>query len=64
MFLFSNLGNASKLYESVHEKIFSLPSEFLLYPGHDYQGIVLPHPTGVRGWWGVRENFTDMTTKV
>ena len=34
-------GNASKLYESVHEKIFSLPSHFLLYPGHDYQGFTV-----------------------
>lgn len=33
------LGNASSLYESVHEKILSLPSNFLLYPGHDYQGL-------------------------
>lgn len=31
-------GNASTLYDSVHSKILSLPSHFLLYPGHDYQG--------------------------
>ncbi|XP_046855343.1 persulfide dioxygenase ETHE1, mitochondrial-like [Xenia sp. Carnegie-2017] len=34
-------GNASSLYESVHEKILSLPSNFLLYPGHDYQGFTV-----------------------
>lgn len=31
-------GNARALYRSVHEVIFSLPDETLLYPGHDYNG--------------------------
>lgn len=31
-------GDARTLYRSVHEKIFSLPDETHLYPGHDYQG--------------------------
>lgn len=31
-------GNASALYHSVTQKIFSLPDETLIYPGHDYQG--------------------------
>ncbi|KAK2168350.1 hypothetical protein NP493_1232g00014 [Ridgeia piscesae] len=31
-------GNAETLYRSVHEKIFSLPENFMLYPGHDYTG--------------------------
>lgn len=31
-------GNARTLYESVHEKIFSLPDTTLVYPGHDYGG--------------------------
>ncbi|MFN7697090.1 MAG: MBL fold metallo-hydrolase [Deltaproteobacteria bacterium] len=31
-------GDASTLYRSVHEKILSLPSTCLLYPGHDYKG--------------------------
>jgi rhodanese-related sulfurtransferase len=26
------------MYRSVHDRIFSLPDECLLYPGHDYQG--------------------------
>ena len=30
-------GDAATLYRSVHEKIFSLPGETLVYPGHDYQ---------------------------
>jgi glyoxylase-like metal-dependent hydrolase (beta-lactamase superfamily II) len=25
------------LYRSVHDKIFSLPRDTLVYPGHDYQ---------------------------
>jgi len=32
------MGNASQLYDSIHQKIFSLPDETLIYPGHDYQG--------------------------
>ncbi|CAH2318749.1 persulfide dioxygenase ETHE1, mitochondrial [Pelobates cultripes] len=31
-------GCPSKLYHSVHTQIFSLPSECLLYPAHDYTG--------------------------
>jgi glyoxylase-like metal-dependent hydrolase (beta-lactamase superfamily II) len=31
-------GNAATLFESVRKKIFSLPDETLLYPGHDYRG--------------------------
>lgn len=31
-------GDASLLYDSVHSKIFSLPGETLIYPGHDYKG--------------------------
>ncbi|MCL6730029.1 MBL fold metallo-hydrolase [Sphingomonas hankyongi] len=30
-------GDAATLYRSVHEKLFSLPEETLVYPGHDYQ---------------------------
>jgi glyoxylase-like metal-dependent hydrolase (beta-lactamase superfamily II) len=30
-------GDAATLYHSVHEKIFSLPEDTLVYPGHDYQ---------------------------
>jgi len=31
-------GCAATLYRSVHDKIFSLPCETLVYPAHDYQG--------------------------
>lgn len=30
-------GDAATLYRSVHDKIFSLPDDTLIYPGHDYQ---------------------------
>jgi glyoxylase-like metal-dependent hydrolase (beta-lactamase superfamily II)/rhodanese-related sulfurtransferase len=32
-------GSAPQLYTSVHEQIFSLPADCLLYPGHDYRGL-------------------------
>jgi sulfur dioxygenase len=31
-------GSPDLLYASVHGKIFSLPGETLIYPGHDYKG--------------------------
>lgn len=31
-------GSAETLYESITEKIFTLPEETLIYPGHDYKG--------------------------
>lgn len=31
-------GDARALYSSVREKLFKLPPETLVYPGHDYQG--------------------------
>ena len=34
-------GSAATLYRSVHEQILSLPSECLLYPGHDYRGLTV-----------------------
>lgn len=30
-------GNAEALYHSVHDKLYALPDECLVYPGHDYQ---------------------------
>jgi sulfur dioxygenase len=30
-------GDAATLYRSVHDKIFNLPADTLVYPGHDYQ---------------------------
>ena len=31
-------GDAETLYESIHTKLFSLPDDTLVYPGHDYEG--------------------------
>ncbi len=31
-------GDAGILYDSVTQKLFSLPAETLVYPGHDYRG--------------------------
>jgi len=31
-------GDAATLFRSVHEKLFTLPGETLVYPGHDYHG--------------------------
>ncbi|XP_046648781.1 persulfide dioxygenase ETHE1, mitochondrial-like isoform X1 [Daphnia pulicaria] len=33
-------GSSETLYESVHNQIFSLPENFRLFPGHDYNGIL------------------------
>ena len=32
-------GSAEKLFHSVHEKLYKLPDETILYPGHDYRGF-------------------------
>jgi glyoxylase-like metal-dependent hydrolase (beta-lactamase superfamily II)/rhodanese-related sulfurtransferase len=31
-------GDPRELFKSVHEQIFTLPAECMLYPGHDYRG--------------------------
>jgi len=31
-------GDAGRLYDSVHDRIFSLPDDTKVYPGHDYGG--------------------------
>jgi sulfur dioxygenase len=31
-------GNAASLYDNVHSKIFTLPTDTKLFPGHDYKG--------------------------
>lgn len=33
-------GDPVTLYRSVHAQIFSLPDDCLLYPGHDYRGLM------------------------
>lgn len=32
-------GSSEKLYDSVTQKLFQLPAETLVYPGHDYRGM-------------------------
>jgi len=34
-------GDAELLYDSIHNKVFSLPDDTLVYPGHDYEGRFL-----------------------
>jgi glyoxylase-like metal-dependent hydrolase (beta-lactamase superfamily II) len=34
-------GSAALLYRSVQDQILSLPSDCLLYPGHDYRGLTV-----------------------
>ena len=41
-------GDARTLYRSVHEQIFSLPGDTLLYPGHDYKGRLVTTVTEER----------------
>jgi rhodanese-related sulfurtransferase len=31
-------GDAERLYRSIHEQLFTLPDECVVYPGHDYDG--------------------------
>jgi len=31
-------GDAGTLYDSIHQKLFCLPPDTLVYPGHDYNG--------------------------
>ena len=32
-------GDAGTLYDSIHEKLFSLPDDTIVFPGHDYNGF-------------------------
>ena len=34
-------GDAAAMYRSIHEQIFTLPEECLLYPAHDYRGLTV-----------------------
>jgi glyoxylase-like metal-dependent hydrolase (beta-lactamase superfamily II) len=39
-------GSPVSLYASIHSKIFSLPAETLVYPGHDYKVPYLANTEG------------------
>jgi glyoxylase-like metal-dependent hydrolase (beta-lactamase superfamily II) len=32
-------GDAGRLYDSIYNKLFTLPDETIVYPGHDYRGF-------------------------
>jgi len=32
-------GNAAQLYDSITQKLFALPDDTVVYPGHDYRGL-------------------------
>lgn len=34
-------GSPHRLYHSVHDKVFALPEDTLLYPAHDYRGLTV-----------------------
>jgi glyoxylase-like metal-dependent hydrolase (beta-lactamase superfamily II) len=34
-------GDAAVLYNSITQKLFKLPDETLVYPGHDYKGMMV-----------------------
>jgi sulfur dioxygenase len=34
-------GDSAMLWQSVHEKLFSLPDDTLVYPAHDYRGFTV-----------------------
>lgn len=34
-------GDAGTLYDSVTQRLFTLPDETLVYPGHDYRGLMV-----------------------
>ncbi len=34
-------GDAGKLYDAVTQRLFTLPDETLVYPGHDYKGMTV-----------------------
>lgn len=34
-------GDSGQLYDSIHEKLFSLPDSTKVYPGHDYDGFTM-----------------------
>lgn len=40
---FHHSGSPEKLYESIHQKIFTLPDKCLVYPAHDYLGWMKTH---------------------
>lgn len=48
-------GDPEKLYRAIHDKIFTLPDHYLLYPGHDYAGHLVT-TVGEEKKWNTRLN--------
>lgn len=53
-------GDAATLYKSIHERLFQLPFETLVYPAHDYKGhfvssVIQEKTTNVRLHDGISE---------
>lgn len=57
-------GSAPRLYDSVHEKIFTLPDETLVYPAHDYKGRTVSTVWEEKKWnprlSKTKEEFVDI----
>ena len=58
-------GNAGRLYDSITMRLFTLPDETLVYPGHDYKGqrvscIGQERMTNPRLSGRTREEFMDL----
>lgn len=57
-------GDAGQLYDSVTERLFTLPDETLIYPGHDYRGarvscVVQEKESNPRFVGHNRQSFTE-----
>jgi glyoxylase-like metal-dependent hydrolase (beta-lactamase superfamily II) len=50
-------GSAEKLFDSVRRKLFALPDETIVYPGHDYGGRV-SSTIGEEKQWNERLNLS------
>ena len=58
-------GDAGALYDCITQRLFTLPDETLVYPGHDYQGrwvssIIQEHMTNPRLAGKTREQFIEI----
>jgi len=58
-------GDAGVLYDSITQRLFTLPDETLVYPGHDYQGrwvssIMQERTTNLRLTGKTREQFIEI----
>jgi len=43
-------GNAELLYDSITQKLFTLPDDTLVYPGHDYRGFTVSTIGEEKSW--------------